>query len=74
MHRKSDNTGLWMAIALWLCTIPVLLLVAPRFIGWRTTWYLLGALVLADLLLCWYLFTYFGPGKKPGRPSSKQGG
>lgn len=50
---RFQDTTLFMTLALWLCTLPVLLLIAPRFIGWELTWYLAAALLLGEILACW---------------------
>ena len=50
---RFQDTTLSMTLALWLCTLPVLLLIAPRFIGWQPTWYLAAILLLGELLACW---------------------
>ncbi len=50
---RIQDTTLFMTLALWLCTLPVLLLIAPRFIGWTPTWYLAAVLLVGELLACW---------------------
>ena len=50
---RFQDTTLFMTLALWLCTLPVLLLLAPRFIGWELTWYVAGVLLVGELLACW---------------------
>jgi hypothetical protein len=42
-----------LTLVLWLCTLPVLLAIAPFFLGWRVSLYLSGIVLIAELLLCW---------------------
>lgn len=55
--------GFWQApmlftLLLWLCTTPFLLFLVPQFLGWQLTWYLAGAVLVAELVACWWLCTF----------------
>ena len=55
---KFQDTTLFLTLALWLCTLPVLALVALPFLGWKVTVYLAGGLLVIDLVVCWSMCTF----------------
>lgn len=57
-HLKFQDTNLFLALMLWLCTLPLLALVAYPFLGWKITFYLAAFLLVADLVACWFLCTF----------------
>ena len=67
-YRHFAETPLFMALLLWVCTLPVLLLTAPRFVGWTVTWYLVGAVLVAELVACWVLCRFPAAGENYGLP------
>ena len=56
-HLKFQDTNLFLALMLWLCILPLLVLVAYPFLGWKITFYLAAFLLVADLVACWFLCT-----------------
>lgn len=57
-YAKFQDTTLFLTLALWLCTLPLLVLVAVPFLGWKVTAYLAGGLLVIDLLICWFVCTF----------------
>lgn len=57
-YPKFQDTTLFLTLALWLCTLPVLALVALPFLGWKMTAYLAGGLLVIDLIVCWFVCTF----------------
>lgn len=51
-HLKFQDTNLFVALMLWLCTLPLIALIAYPFLGWKVTLYLAGFLPVADLVAC----------------------
>ena len=67
---KFQDTNLFLALMLWLCTLPLLALVAYPFLGWKITFYLAAFLLVADLVACWFLCTFR---LRPGSEQEKVG-
>ncbi len=65
-HLKFQDTNLFLALMLWLCTLPLVALIAYPFLGWKVTLYLAGFLLVADLVACWFLCTFRIPQKPIG--------
>ena len=57
-YPKFQDTTLFMTLALWLCTLPVLAMFIPPFLGWEVTAYLAGFLLVADLVACLVLCAF----------------
>lgn len=55
VRRSFLEAPLFVTLILWLCTLPAVLLIAPLFVSWRVTWYLVAALLAAELLVCWVM-------------------
>jgi hypothetical protein len=71
-HLKFQDTNLFLALMLWLCTLPLLALVAYPFLGWKITFYLAAFLLVADLVACWFLCTFrLRPGSEQGKVGKK---
>ena len=64
-HLRFQDTTLFLTLAMWLCILPLLAILALPFLGWKVTIYLAGFLLVADLVACWFLctFTDWKPGK-----------
>ncbi|MFH1646808.1 MAG: hypothetical protein ABID71_03825 [Chloroflexota bacterium] len=63
MHWRVGNlrfrdANLFLALMLWLCTLPLVILFGLPFLGLKITLYLAGLLLLADLLACWFLCNF----------------
>jgi len=61
MTLNFRGTRLFLALMLWLCTLPLLVFLAAPFLGWKVTTYLAGFLLVADLVACWFLFAFRPP-------------
>lgn len=55
---RFQDTTLFVTLALWICTLPLLAIFALPFLGWKVTAYLSGFLLVVDLVACWILCTY----------------
>ncbi len=55
---RFRDTNLFLALILWLCTLPLLAILALPFAGWKVTLYLAGFLLVADLVACWFLCAF----------------
>jgi hypothetical protein len=54
-----------------MCTLPLLVLLAVPFLGWQTTAYLAGGLLVADLFVCWLLCAFRVPQEPEGLVSKR---
>ncbi len=50
--QRVGQTPLLVAIGLWLCTLPLMLLLAMPFIGAGKAWTILALLLVAFLAIC----------------------
>lgn len=66
IYRFRD-TNLFLALMLWLCALPLVAILGLRFLGWEITLYLAGFLLVADLVLCWFLCNF----RIPQKPEDK---
>jgi len=57
-YAKFQDTTLFLTLALWLCTLPLLALLALPFLGWKLAAYLAGGLLVVDLFICWFVCTF----------------
>lgn len=55
---RFQDTTLFLAFSLWLCTLPLLALLALPFLGWQLTASLAGLLLILDLFGCWLLCVF----------------
>ncbi len=55
-----------VTLAMWMCTLPILFLIAPRFIGWRATWLIAVLTMVGELLLSWRIMPSAPRGGPPG--------
>jgi hypothetical protein len=55
---RFRDTNLFLALMLWLCTLPLVAIIALPFLGLKVTLYLAGFLLLADLVACWFLCNF----------------
>ena len=46
------GTPLFLALMLWICTLPLIAIIALPFLGLKITLYLAGFLLVADLIAC----------------------
>ncbi|MDP2730609.1 MAG: hypothetical protein Q8O55_08995 [Dehalococcoidales bacterium] len=63
---KLIDIKIFLALALWVCTLPLVVIIALPFLGLKITLYLAGLLLLADLVACWFLCTFRAPQKPAG--------
>lgn len=61
--RQVVQAPLALALLLWLCTLPLLLLIALPLLGQGTTLVLALLLLAGELVLCWLLCV--GPHRSP---------
>lgn len=66
-HVRFQDTTLFLTLALWVCTLPLLAIFALPFLGWKVTLYLAGFLLVADLMACRILYTFRLPQKQGGK-------
>lgn len=66
LYRFRD-TSLFLALMLWICALPLVAILGRRFLGWEITLYLAGFLLVADLVVCWFLCNF----RIPRRPEDK---
>ncbi len=66
---RFQDTTLFLALAMWLCILPLLAIFALPFLGWKVTIYLAGFLLVADLVACWFLCIFRLPQKPEGGKS-----
>ncbi len=54
--QSSDReTPLWMALLIWLCALPVVMLLAGPWLGTKAALGIAVGLLLALLTICWML-------------------
>ena len=53
--HRFQGTPFLIAMMLWVCTLPLLAFLAAPFLGWKATAYLAGFLLVADLVICWFI-------------------
>lgn len=52
------STPITMALIIWMCTLPLLALLALPALGWERTGLLAGSILLVDLIGCWLLLAF----------------
>jgi hypothetical protein len=54
LHRIfCDFDDMALAIALWMCSLPLMGLFLLPFVGWKISLFAAAALLLGDLIICW---------------------
>lgn len=61
---RFRDTYLFLALMLWVCSLPLIAILAFPFLGWKISLLLAGLLLLAALVACRFLCA-FRPPKNP---------
>jgi hypothetical protein len=52
LRRSWLSSALGLALVLWICTIPILMILALPFMGPARTWMVAGILLIVYLIVC----------------------
>ncbi len=53
--RSLTSVRGMLTAALLLCTLPITVLIASRFLDWTLTWTVVGLVLVVEAALCWRL-------------------
>ncbi len=56
-RSKPDEAMVFLILAVWMCTLPPMIIVALSFSGWRWVGFIAGVLLVAKLIACRILYT-----------------
>ena len=55
VRPRFSSAPMFWALFMWLCALPLLALLAAPLLGWKVAAFLAGFLLVADLVICWFI-------------------